>query len=51
MPKAGPMNIAFRKSFQKDAETLPAAVKKDLAALIDAFSHAGRLSDVPDCKK
>ena len=45
------MNIAFRKSFQKDAEKLPAAVKRDLAALIDTFTRASKLSDIPDCKK
>jgi len=45
------VNIEIRKSFQKDALKLPAPAQVQLAKVINALSHAKKLSELSSCKK
>jgi mRNA-degrading endonuclease RelE of RelBE toxin-antitoxin system len=45
------VNIEIRKSFEKDAETLPGSVKILLERTIQNIITAKKLSDISSCKK
>jgi mRNA interferase RelE/StbE len=45
------VNIEIRKSFEKDAETLPGSVKILLERTIQNTITAKKLSDISSCKK
>jgi mRNA interferase RelE/StbE len=45
------VNIDIRKSFEKDAVKLPAAIQVQLAKLIEKMAAVNKLSELPSCKK
>ena len=45
------MNIEIRKSFEKDAAKLPAAIQVQLAQIIENIIAANKLSELASCKK
>ena len=45
------MNIEIRKSFEKDAAKLPAAIQVQLAEVIENIAGAAKLSELTSCKK
>lgn len=45
------MNVEIRKSFEKDAEKLPASAQVLLEKVIQNISSVKKLSDLSSCKK
>ncbi len=45
------MNVEIRKSFEKDAEKLPASAQVLLEKVIQNISAVKKLSDLSSCKK
>jgi mRNA interferase RelE/StbE len=45
------VTIEIRKTFEKDAAKLPAAIQIQLASLIQQIISAKKLSDLTSCKK
>jgi mRNA interferase RelE/StbE len=45
------MKIEIRKSFEKDADKIPASIQQRLAQVINQISKAKRISDMNSCKK
>ena len=45
------MNVEIRKSFEKDATKLSAAMKVELASIIQQISKSKKLSEIYSCKK
>ena len=45
------MNIDIRKSFTKDADKLPANIKRQLVLIITALQQAKHLNQIKNCKK
>lgn len=45
------MKFEIRKSFEKDADKLPASVKRRLAFMLEQISKAKKISDIKSCKK
>ena len=45
------MNIDIRKSFTKDADKLPANIKRQLVLNITALQQAKHLNQIKNCKK
>lgn len=45
------MNIEVRRSFEKDADKLPAPFQRQLAAIISQMEKVGHPADLENCKK
>jgi mRNA interferase RelE/StbE len=45
------MKYEIRESFVKDSLKLPAKIQNDIAAAIHKIEKAGKISELPSCKK